>query len=115
MDLLWEFLGSSTIHGLAHISDSKSRVGKVIWTFIVIIAFLSAGYLINSSYEDWNQSPVTTSISTPPINQLKFPMVTVCPAKGSNTALNYDLARLKNQGGNNRSNLLMSVVKDIFL
>ena len=42
-------------------------------------------------------SPVMTTITTHPIGQLKFPTVTVCPPKGSNTALNYDLMKLKNR------------------
>ena len=42
-------------------------------------------------------SPVMTTITTHSIGQLKFPTVTVCPPKGSNTALNYDLMKLKNR------------------
>ena len=42
-------------------------------------------------------SPVMTTITTHPIGQLNFPTVTVCPPKGSNTALNYDLMRLQNR------------------
>ena len=38
-----------------------------------------------------------TTITTHPINELDFPTVTVCPPKGSNTALNYDLMRLRNR------------------
>ena len=38
-----------------------------------------------------------TTITTHPINELDFPTVTVCPPKGSNTALNFDLMRLRNR------------------
>ena len=48
------------------------------------------------SYVDWQASPIATSISTHPISELDFPTVTVCPPEGSNTALNYDLARARN-------------------
>ena len=40
---------------------------------------------------------VMTTITTHPINELDFPTVTVCPPKGSNTALNFDLMRLRNR------------------
>ena len=60
---------------------------------VVILGFVGAFYLINSSYCDWQASPVATSISTHPIADLDFPTVTVCPPKGSHTTLNYDLMK----------------------
>ena len=69
----------------------QSKIGKVVWGFVVVLGFLSAFYLINSSYAKWHVSPVSTSIETHPIAALDFPTVTVCPPKGSHTALNYDL------------------------
>ena len=39
---------------------------------------------------------MTTSISTLSISVLKFPNITVCPPKRSNTALNYDLMKAGN-------------------
>ena len=116
MNALREFLESSTIHGLSYISTSKSRAGKVFWCMIVLGGFCSAGFLINNSYVDWRQSPVSTSTSTVPINQLPFPKVTVCPPKDSNTALNPDLVRFRNKGMTkaNRESL-MRIAKTLFL
>ena len=62
----------------------------------VLIGFVGAGYLVGKSISAWMSSPVMTTITTHPIGQLNFPTVTVCPPKGSNTALNYDLMRLQN-------------------
>ena len=62
----------------------------------VLLGFIGAGYLINSSYSEWNASPVATTVSTHAIDKLDFPIVTVCPPKGSNTALNYDLIKADN-------------------
>ena len=95
MDILWEFLESSSMHGLSYIASSKSRLGKCIWGLVVVFGFFTAGYLINSSYVDWSNQPVSTSILTEPIENLPFPKVTVCPPKGSNTALNHDLMKVK--------------------
>ena len=40
---------------------------------------------------------MATSIATYPIEKLDFPTVTVCPPRGSNTALNHDLIKADNQ------------------
>ena len=55
-----------------------------------------AGYLIKDSYSNWLESPISTTITTYPIDDLDFPTVTVCPPKGSNTALNFDLMKVDN-------------------
>ena len=94
----WEdFLENSTIHGLVYISTAKSFVGKAIWAIIVALSFGFAAYLIAGSYAEWIQSPVSTVVSTRPISDLHFPEVTVCPPKGSNTALNQVLERIKDE------------------
>ena len=96
MDSLKEFLETSTIHGLAYTSTAPSKLSKGFWFLVVIAGFSSAFYLINDSYNDWQASPIATSISTHPISMLEFPLVTICPPEGSNTALNYDLVRAQN-------------------
>ena len=62
----------------------------------MIFGFISAGYLIQDSYSDWLSSPISTTITTYPIDNLDFPTVTVCPPKGSLTPLNYDLMKADN-------------------
>ena len=52
--------------------------------------------LISKSYKEWQESPVATSITTRPIDDLDFPIVTICPPKGSNTAFYNDLVKLGN-------------------
>ena len=91
MDIFKEFLESSTIHGLVYISTSKTTVQKAIWSSIVVIAFGTALKLISNSYMEWDVDPVSTSVSTRPIEELDFPDITICPPSGYNTALNYDL------------------------
>ena len=93
--ILSEFLENATVHGLGHISRSKSAFGKAIWTVIVVACFAGAITMIMSSYKEWQNSPVTTTITTHPITDLKFPAVTVCPPWRSNTALNHLLERVK--------------------
>ena len=95
MDGFREFLETSTIHGLSHISTSKG-FARFFWVLIVITGFTIACVLINQSFEDWAASPIKTTIETKPIAEIDFPKVTVCPPKGSFTNLNFDLMNLRN-------------------
>ena len=94
MNPLREFLEASNLHGLVHISNAESKWGRVLWTISVFVSFACASILINESFKGWSVKPVSSVISTYPIKDLKFPNVTVCPPKGTNTALNYDLTKL---------------------
>ena len=90
-----DFLESSKIHRLVYISTAKSKTAKAIWVAIVVACFAYAIHMITNSYEEWQESPVSTTITTHPITELEFPTVTVCPPRGSNTALNYLLEKVK--------------------
>ena len=92
---IFEFLENSTIHGLVHISKAKSTAAKATWVAIVVASFAFAIHMIASSYKEWQESPVSTTITTHPITDLQFPEVTICPPRGSNTALNHLLEKVK--------------------
>ena len=74
----------------------QTSCAKLIWIACVCAGFLSSVILIKGSYDKWQESPIETTISTHALDDLDFPRVTVCPQKGSNTALNYDLMRADN-------------------
>ena len=90
MDGIKEFLESSTIHGLTYISTTRNAFSKVFWIFVVVCGFISPFVLIDRSFEAWQKSLIATYIETFPISKVSFLRVTVCPPKGTNTALNYD-------------------------
>ena len=94
MDILKEFLESTTIHGLYYISTCKSWFAKAGWMVVVALGFASSTFLIHSSFADWAASPVATTITPHSVADLPFPNVTICPPKGLNGALKYDLMRL---------------------
>ena len=110
-----EFLETSTLHGLVYISKAESFWGKFLWTVSVIVSFSLAGVLINQSFVDWSTHPVSSVISTHPIKDLRFPNVTVCPPKGSNTALNYDLFQLKSSFSSLEKGAIAKQINAIFL
>ena len=84
------FLESSTIHGLAYIASTKKLI-RLFWVFVVLAGFSGAGLLIYQSFQSWAENPVVTSIETLPIEEVRFPKVTVCPPKNTFTNLNHDL------------------------
>ena len=89
------FLDSSTIHGVQHVSSERSCF-RLIWIFVIVCGFSISFYLINNSFSNWNQSPITTTIETVPITQMTFPKITVCPPRNTKTNINVDLIEAEN-------------------
>ena len=113
---IWEFLENSTIHGLVHVSTAKSRAARAGWVAIVVSCFSIAISMITSSYKEWQESPVSTTITTHLITELEFPAVTVCPPRGSNTALNHLLEKVKDVNFTDEErNELLDISKEVFL
>ena len=96
MDSIREFLKSSTIHGLSHITETKGLV-RCFWMFVISTGFIGSGVLIKQSFESWSTNPVFTTIETLPITEIEFPKVTVCPPRKTFTNLNYDLDKIGNK------------------
>ena len=95
MEQIRNFLESSTIHGLSHISTTRNCT-RVLWIVVVISGFSVSGILIYQSFNGWAESPVKTTIETRPIREITFPKITVCPPKNTFTDLNYDLISIEN-------------------
>ena len=93
MDEINHFLELSTIHGFYHISTAAKRSSKYFWILVVIGGFSGAFFLINESFYNWEQSPISTTIETLPISKITFPNVTVCPPKQTFLTLNYDIMK----------------------
>ena len=116
MEVIKEFLESSTIHGLVYISTARHPV-RILWLFVIIAGFTGSGVLIQQSFSSWADSPVSTTIETLPITDLVFPNVTVCPPRNSFTSLNPDLvmSRDKTLSQEARSELSGAVKEAIFV
>ena len=76
MDSMQNFLETSTVHGLTHISAAR-KYARLFWIIVVIAGFIGAGVLIYQSFEDWIDNPITTTIETLPMTEITFPKVTV--------------------------------------
>ena len=79
MEGVREFLESSTVHGMTYISTARNKLTRSFWILTVFCGFLAAGFLISKSFRDWEEYPIESSIQTFPINEVRFPTVTVCP------------------------------------
>ena len=96
MEVLKEFLESSTIHGMSYISRTRSCM-KFMWIMTVVFGFISAGLLISQSYHNWRMNPIATTITTAPIEQVTYPLIYVCPPRNTFTNLNYDLVNVPDE------------------
>ena len=115
MDILREFLESSTIHGLAHISTARSKRAKSAWFFGVLVSFSIAIFLIWKTTKEIQDDPFSTAITTHPIGELDFPMVTICPPKGTNTAINNGLVKAKKPLTEKQKEQLNNSTRKIFI
>ena len=118
MEHVKEFLDNSTIHGLSFISSTR-RWSRWFWILIVIGGFSGAGYIIYTSFYNWGQSPITTTIETLPISELTLPNVTVCPPENSLLNMNYDIVhseemKLDNDTRHELFDFALDVVQDEF-
>ena len=95
MENIRNFLESSSINGLNHISATRKQV-RLFWISVVILGFTGAGVIIYQSFRAWDESPIKTTIETRPIREITFPKVTVCPPKNTYTEFNYDLMMTSN-------------------
>ena len=93
--VICEFLNISSIAGIINVASARSRWTRFAWVVVISICFVTAGYLINNSFLSWHQTPFITTVETLPISDAMFPVVTVCPPKGTNTALNHDIVAAK--------------------
>ena len=96
MEVLKEFLESSTIHGMSYISRSQRSV-RFLWIMTVLSGFFTAGFLIMQSFHNWEISPIATTLDTVPIEQVTYPQIYVCPPKNTFTNLNYDLENVPDE------------------
>ena len=79
----WYFR-ETTVHGFRYVAEGENAVEKLFWVVIIIAGFLISGYFILSSFRDWANVPIETTIDslTMPIEELYQPAITVCNPEG---------------------------------
>ena len=96
MENVKSFLESSSIHGVAYIATTKKNAVRIFWIVVVLSGFTTACHLIYQSFNNWSENPIATTIETRPINEIKYPTITVCPPKNTYTNLNHDIMAVGN-------------------
>ena len=96
MDVLTNYLENSSIHGVGFLSKTKD-FRQAFWLCVVISGFTGAFIIIYYNFQNWAETPVTTTMETLPIANITFPKVTICPPKKTYTNLNHDLITAGNR------------------
>ena len=104
MELIKEFLQSSTIHGLVYIA-TKNHLTRLFWLTTVLVGFTLAAVMIQQSFANWEANPVATTLESHPLSQLSFPKVTVCPPIDTFTTLNLDIEMMENKTLQDQNNI----------
>ena len=96
MEHVTTFMQTTKIHGLGYISRTRTFV-RLFWILVVIGGWTGAAFFLHKSFQNWEDSPIKTTIETRPMTDgLTFPKVTVCPPTHTYTDLNYDLMMVEN-------------------
>ena len=77
-----EYASETTIHGLSYIANSEHHLaGRFFWVVVVILALSLTTFQMLSLRSQWATNPVITNLETIalPIEDIKFPAVTICP------------------------------------
>ena len=83
MGTVSNFLESSSISGLAQISTSRTKLGKLFWVGFVLGSLAVTAYFTAEAFSNWTKYPIATSIETFPISGVQFPKIVVCPPEVS--------------------------------
>ena len=78
-----DFASRSTIHGVSYVVDQTVPIiDRFLWMAVCLSSATLAVILIHSSYSDWQDNQVITSLKTvaKPVADLNFPAVTICAA-----------------------------------
>ena len=77
-----EFAKATSIHGCPYIVHHRnSGLERLLWIIVVGLALTFTAYQVATLYEEWQDEPVMTTLETvaEPIENIKFPAVTICP------------------------------------
>ena len=68
---LSEYLESTSIHGLAYLSEAKEILVKSLWFVCISISFSTAAYFIHASFVGWEDNPAVVTAVGPAVVEVK--------------------------------------------
>ena len=78
MEHIHEFFDTTSINGITFIKKSKG-LARLFWILVVIAGFSGAVFMLNESFKNWRNNPISTTEETKRISDITFPNVTICP------------------------------------
>ena len=74
------YFSETTVHGFRYVVEGRTIMERMIWIIFITVGFALGINLIYKSVDDWNNSPVETTIGevSAPVQELPFPAITVC-------------------------------------
>ena len=91
LEALHKYGESATIHGFSYIlnPNDKFSAKNVVWAIAVVLALFFAILTSHDIYVSWQSDPVLTTIENfaYPIQNIKFPAITICPQGADNSVL----------------------------
>ena len=76
-----EYTDTATVHGVGYILSSKVPLSdRLLWLCLVVLGLCLSVFLAISSFSDWQENLVITSLSdtVKPVTEIPFPAVTIC-------------------------------------
>ena len=75
-----DYFRETTVHGFRYVVEGSGIIERSLWIAIITIGFVLSAILIQQSFQNWEETPLQTTIETIalPIEELYFPAVTVC-------------------------------------
>ena len=74
------YFSETTVHGFRYVAEGGNIFEKLLWAGLILGGFIFSGGIILKSLEDWDQTPLETTIAqvSMPIEKLYQPAITVC-------------------------------------
>ncbi|XP_070508797.1 pickpocket protein 28-like [Chironomus tepperi] len=82
----------SSIHGVKYVADTKvSKVGRLLWTLVLVLSGIGCAYFSYQIFSDFRQSPdIGVKVQHIASRNVPFPAITICPqTKIKNDFLSY--------------------------
>ena len=76
-DILYDYLGTTTIHGLTYLMKSKNLLEKLLWSLIILGCMVFSGLLIHQALHEAQEHPISTTVELVPLTSVPFPAVTI--------------------------------------
>jgi len=85
-----EYFSSSSAHGFHYLTSKRPFSVRLFWLIILTLFFIACFTFIRKDFQESNKHPISTTISTIPLNSLSFPSLTI-----QSKAKAFDLGTLK--------------------